>query len=215
MKIANILALLFFLAAIVFAYLYFRQRPDAVYWGRLGINSDSASAIHERHKNELRDAINQKKVNLIHLDSSLLFDDARLARAYIDTFDLDTADLNDYGTKKGRPRLTTEVWMDGNTVCALAKLIVQNNFDGVRLYLAKYPAIANMQDPERMSHTNDQGNYDHRYTLVVVTTKADSSSPNNHIDVFRDATGAVQGVYNYHDVCPPTCPSTGAILNQP
>lgn len=217
MKISGFLAVLFILATFVFAYLFFQQRPDARNWEKLVANSDSASKIHQRNQDQLHKDYADHKINVTGIDSSIGFDDVRLGRAYIDTFNVDTTDLDKYLVAKGCPKMTREIWVDGNAVCDLAKLIVQYNYDGVRLYLAKYGSLALLPDPDRRNHKNDQGAYDHRYTAVMVTTQADPKDPDNHMDVFQSPANAkvIQGLYNYHDVCPPTCPSTGAVLNKP
>jgi hypothetical protein len=150
---------------------------------------------------------NKKKYSFDTLMNSGNITDIGIAKEYIHQFNMDTVMIDKFLVTNNLPPITTQIWIDGATICNLAKFMADSasGFDGLRFYLAKYPVFANYPDPIRGSHPNDRGAYDKRVTSVVVTTKKVGSG---HADYYINAQGQIQGLVNYHDICPPTCPPT-------
>jgi hypothetical protein len=217
MKPQSILNAVLLLIAIVFCFLYLNERPAAAKWNML---KEKSADFRNRKKADsvtLRTTLrtNLSKFNLRPEDTSLPFQDDRLAKLYIKHFNDDTANINKFFANRGMQPITSQVWMDAGTLSDLARIVTENNYDGLRMYFAKYPNLQANPDPQRSAHPEDNGKYNEKFTLVVVTTKAGTSG--NHVDTYTDpSTGELEGLVNYHDICPPTCSSsTSTVLEQP
>jgi hypothetical protein len=213
MKLQTIFTVLFFILAVIFAWLYIQQQPAAANWQALTENSDAYRAASEKDKEDFRSLLHTNAFSI--QDTSLPFQDERLAKRYIKEFDGDTIKIDQLFRGNGMEQITRKIWVDRNTVADIARILAKySNYDGIRLYLAKYPTYTVVQDPQRGVHLGNPSSYDHKLTVVVVTTKAGATA-GQHVDSYKDATGALEGLYNYHDICPPTCPTGTSTLEQP
>jgi len=214
MKISTFLAGLFFAGMVVFAILYFQER-DARSKETRPVRGRFVAARSKIDRFRAADTLQKgdkmgMKTGMLQFNNTIFsqpIDDKR-AKAYIRNYESMALDLEDDLEQVGLPPLTDEIWMDSASLCSLGRLITQNQYNGLRLYLAAYGLQRADNDPQRA----DKGNYDYHVTMIAVPTKNDPNMAYNYIDVYGDPkTSAFTGLLDYHDVCPPTCPTgTGA-----
>jgi hypothetical protein len=138
MKPQSILNAVLLFIAIVFCYLYFNERPAATKWNRLKEKSADFRSRKKADSVTLRTTLrmNLSRFNLRGEDTSLPFQDDKLAKLYIKHFNDDTANINKFFTSRGMQPITSQIWMDAGTVSDLALIINENNYDGLRMYFA-------------------------------------------------------------------------------
>jgi hypothetical protein len=196
MKSRFILPLFLTAVAILFAILYFQEKA-----GNSGI---AASKADTTGKPEFFESFRLP----LSLESfwSQRFRSVQLAQRYIKQFRDDASVINPLLTQQGLQKLTNSIWMDGASLERIDSLIRNAGCTGIRIYFAEYPRLADYPDPARPDNSLDR-----KFTLIIVTTKQDATGAN--VDSYTPlADGTVEGLYDYHDICPPTCPSVKSPL---
>jgi hypothetical protein len=199
MKTFSLVLNVVLLASTIFLAVKLNQKTDE------GLAEDAARWRAIRQGAEAYRQKTEAPYESLTRDSTIPFSDPELARRYIDNFTDDLSNLTRYCGAGAYP--TTSMWIDKEAVYRITEYM-QNSHDsadGVSVYFAQYGVQNQDGDRQRWSRA-DSGRYDNQYTGVLVVTRNDKGY---HIPFLRKVPGkysaadVYEGLYNYHDLCPP------------
>jgi hypothetical protein len=135
------------------------------------------------------------------------FSDPAIAKSYINNFMSDLDKIRDHCDAGTYP--TTSMWIDAAAIYRMAEYMAKSGgiADGVSLYFAKYGVLNSADGDYTLRTSLDNGKYNKQYTTVVVVTKNDGRG--SHVPYLTKVAGkyaageVYEGLYNYHDLCPP------------